>query len=168
MENTSEQINKIELAKEFATKKFAEAGMDNHFLDVYQILQDDFGVEDQNILAAALLHDALEDTNTTYEELEQIFGKEIADMVDEVSHPKNYNDEQRKEYHEKLKHISPGAKLVKLADFASHLKPGPYLVKHPNYIATIKDFLETCSDSKAKETTTALAAENERPLTVLE
>ena len=164
MENKTEQGNKTALAKEFAARKFAEAKVGSHYLDVCQILQDDFGVEDQDILAAALLHDTLEDTNTTHEELEQHFGKSVADIVEEVSHPKNYNDVQRKEYHEKLKHISTGGKLVKLADFASHLKPGPYLVNHPNYFAQINDFLASCPDSKAKDYVFALVSDLEKQL----
>ena len=111
----------IESAKEFAAKKFAEAGTGNHYLEVCQILQEEFHVEDQDLLVAGLLHDTLEDTNTTYEEIEKIFGKKVADMVEEVSHPKNYKGEQVKEYYEKLKHISDGGKMIKLADFKSHL-----------------------------------------------
>ena len=36
---------------------------------------------DQELLAAAALHDTLEDTDTTYEQLEQEFGKRVADLV---------------------------------------------------------------------------------------
>lgn len=38
------------------------------------------------ILSAGLLHDTLEDTKTTYEELKQEFGQKIADLVHEVTH----------------------------------------------------------------------------------
>ncbi len=41
---------------------------------------------DYELLCAALLHDTLEDTETTYEELVEEFGKEIADLVNEVTH----------------------------------------------------------------------------------
>src|SRR5688572_13583493 len=111
----------IELTQEFAAKKFAEAGTGNHFLEVYGILRGKFGVEDQNVLVAGLLHDILEDTSATYEEIEAMFGREVADMVEEVSHPKHYDAQQKKEYYEKIKHISWGGKMIKLADFASHL-----------------------------------------------
>ncbi|MEY4602538.1 MAG: putative domain Metal dependent phosphohydrolase [Candidatus Parcubacteria bacterium] len=155
-----EPQNKIELAKEFAAKKFQEVGTGNHFLEVYQILQDDFGVDDQNILVAGLLHDTLEDTNTTSEEIEQVFSKEVALMVEEVSHPKNYNAEQKKEYYEKIKHISYGGKMIKLADFASHLQKfiGAFTGEnnlpkftYNEYCIFIRSFLESCDDSPAKE-----------------
>jgi len=155
-----EPQNKIELAKEFAAKKFKEAGTGNHFLEVCDILQHDFGIDDSDILTAALLHDTLEDTDTTYEEIEQTFSKEVADMVEEVSHPKNYNAEQKKEYYEKIKHISYGGKMIKLADFASHLREfigaftGENNLKkftYNEYCLYIRSFLESCEDSPAKK-----------------
>lgn len=154
-----ESQNRIELTKDFATRKFAEAGIGNHFLEVYQILKDEFGVTDENVLVAGLLHDTLEDTLTTYEEIENTFGKEVANMVEEVSHPKNYNAEQKKEYYEKIKHISEGGKMIKLADFKSHLVKfiGAFTGEnnlpkftHNEYTQYILSFLESCADSEAK------------------
>ena len=58
---------------------------------IFSILQNNLKVQDENILIAGLLHDTLEDTETTYEELVENFSKEVADIVQEVSHPKNYN-----------------------------------------------------------------------------
>ena len=158
--------NKIKLAKEFADKKFKEAGTGNHFLEVHDILHDEFGVDDTDILVGSLLHDTLEDTDTTYGEIEKIFSKEVADLVEEVSHPKNYNDEQKKEYYEKIKHISPGAKMSKLADFKSHLVKfvGAFTgdsdypkITHTLYTDSILSFLEYCEDSEAKKTVFELA-----------
>ena len=160
MEDQMEMENKIELAKEFAAEKFKEAGAGNHFLEVCQILQDEFGVEDQDVLVAGLLHDTVEDTDTTLEEIEKTFGKNVADMVEEVSHPKNYNAEQKKEYYEKIQHISSGGKMIKLADFTSHLRKyiAPYIGAHGypksdtnGYILLIRPFLESCPDSNAKD-----------------
>ena len=154
---------KIELAKKFAQKKFTEAGIKNHFLEVFQILQDKLGVNDRDILVAGLLHDTLEDTSTTYEEIEKVFSKEVANLVQEVSHPKNYNREQKLEYYERIKTISPGAKLIKMADFASHLQNfakiyerneqhlHPKFVNNDKYIASIREFLDTCKESVSKE-----------------
>ena len=104
----------------------------------------------------------LEDTNTTYEEIMKTFSKEVADLVEEVSHPKNYTKEQKIEYYEKIKHISSGAKLIKMADFTSHLKKfikiyerneqhlHPKFVNNDKYIISIREFLDTCEDSDGK------------------
>jgi len=160
----------IESAKKFASRKFAEIGTGNHYLEVCQILQDEFHVEDQDVLVAGLLHDTLEDTNTTHDEIEGIFGKKVADMVEEVSHPKNYNAEQKKEYYEKIKDISWGGKMIKLADFKSHLVKfiGAFTGKnnlpkftHTEYTDYILSFLESCPDSEARNTVFQLAKEFE-------
>jgi len=151
------------MAKQFATEKFTEAGRKNHFLDVFQILQNEFGVVDKDILVAGLLHDTLEDTSATYEEIEKTFSRNIADLVKEVSHPKNYNQEQKLEYYEKIKTISPAAKSIKLADFTSHMRNFikiyergeqhlyPKFANNDKYIASIREFLESCTESVGKE-----------------
>lgn len=155
--------NKIELAKKFAKMKFTEVGRKNHFLDVFQILQNKLNVTDSDVLIAGLLHDTLEDTSTTYEEIKEVFSKEVADLVQEVSHPKNYNQEQKLEYYERIKTISPGAKFIKMADFASHLQNFskiyerneqhlyPKFTNNDKYIKSIREFLDTCDDSVGKE-----------------
>lgn len=42
--------------------------------------------DDEELIAAAWLHDTLEDTATTYEEIEKEFGKRVADLVFELTH----------------------------------------------------------------------------------
>jgi GTP pyrophosphokinase len=42
--------------------------------------------KDENLLCAGLLHDTIEDTNTSYGELYVTFNKDVADLVREVSH----------------------------------------------------------------------------------
>jgi len=172
-----DNIDKIELAKEFARKKFETAGTGNHFLEVCQILQDEFGIDESHLLMAGILHDTLEDTDTTYEELKETFSKDVANLVEEISHPQNYNHEQRIQFYEKLKSISPRAKMIKMADFTSHLisfikiyKDGkqsfyPKFVNNDKYVASIRDFLNTCEDSYAKKLVSKLADELETYLT---
>jgi guanosine-3',5'-bis(diphosphate) 3'-pyrophosphohydrolase len=88
----------------------------NHPIQVAHILvQAD--VEDPEVLAAALLHDSIEDTNTSFEELEIVFGYGIANIVAECTDDKRLSKHERKQA--QIDHaatISRKAKLVKLAD----------------------------------------------------
>lgn len=74
-------------------------------------------IADPVVLAAALLHDTIEDTNTTLDELEIIFGYEIANIVAECTDDKRQSKLERKRA--QIDHaagLSDKAKLVKLAD----------------------------------------------------
>jgi len=165
-------MDNVERAKEFATKKFSEVNVQNHFLEVYGFLKEDFKVEDENTLIAGLLHDVLEDTNTTEKEMLEKFGRDVLNLVLEVSHPKDWKDPTRPEmtkqdlmteYYEHIRKISDGAKLIKIADFTSHMGNFieiyqkneqhlyPKFVNNDKYIAQIQNFLNSCVDSLAKE-----------------
>ena len=88
----------------------------NHPIQVaYILVQAD--VEDPIVLAAALLHDTIEDTKTTHDEIEIVFGHEIANIVSECSDNKSLDKLERKQAQvDKAAHVSTRAKLVKLAD----------------------------------------------------
>ena len=74
-------------------------------------------IEDPEVLAAALLHDTIEDTNTSLEELEIVCGYAIAGIVNECTDNKKLNKLERKQAQiDHAAHISRKAKLVKLAD----------------------------------------------------
>src|SRR4051794_38560648 len=68
----------------------------NHPLALANILISEGHVEDPDVLVAALLHDTVEDTDTTTDELEQEFGKRIAEIVAEVTDDKSLPKEERK------------------------------------------------------------------------
>jgi guanosine-3',5'-bis(diphosphate) 3'-pyrophosphohydrolase len=75
------------------------------------------GVTQPEVLCAALLHDTIEDTETTPDELEAHFGARIAAIVLEVTDDKNLPKAERKQHQiEHAPHASTEAKLVKLAD----------------------------------------------------
>jgi guanosine-3',5'-bis(diphosphate) 3'-pyrophosphohydrolase len=88
----------------------------NHPIQLaYILVQAD--IEDPVVLAAALLHDTLEDTNTTHDEIEIVFGHEIANIVGECSDDKRLSKQERKQAQvDHAANLSPKAKLVKLAD----------------------------------------------------
>lgn len=95
----------------------------NHPLAIAHILCSLGGVTDATVIAAALLHDTVEDTETSPEELEREFGREVASIVAEVTDDKRLPKEERKRLQiVKSKSKSDGAKLVKLADKISNLR----------------------------------------------
>jgi GTP diphosphokinase / guanosine-3',5'-bis(diphosphate) 3'-diphosphatase len=88
----------------------------NHPIELaYILVQAD--IEDPVVLSAALLHDTIEDTNTTHDELVIVFGHEIANIVGECSDDKSLGKNERKQAQiDHAARISQKAKLVKLAD----------------------------------------------------
>jgi len=93
----------------------------NHPTEVAQILMS-CDITDYKTLIAGILHDTIEDTKTTYDELVTEFGKDIADIVQECTDDKSLAKILRKKAQiEHSKSISKEAKCVKLADKYSNL-----------------------------------------------
>src|SRR5262245_39968380 len=87
------------------------------------LLANEGAVSEAEVLAAALLHDTIEDTETTAAELERAFGGAVTGMVLEVTDDKSLPKAERKRLQvEHAPHISRGAKLVKLADKICNLR----------------------------------------------
>lgn len=83
------------------------------------------GTKDEII--AAIAHDTIEDTNTTYEEIKTLFGKKVADLVKEIT---NNTDEilkvgKEKYMSDKLLHLSDSALFIKLCDMLHNGKDYP-------------------------------------------
>lgn len=95
----------------------------SHPLRVVMILWDEADVRDQTVLQAALLHDTLEDTNATEEEIKNLCGLEVLEIVKEVTNDPTLSGEQNKQ--RQVDHV-PGmsheAKLVKLADRLDNIR----------------------------------------------
>jgi guanosine-3',5'-bis(diphosphate) 3'-pyrophosphohydrolase len=95
----------------------------NHPIAVANVLANEAAITDATTLAAALLHDTIEDTDTTVEELEGEFGLEIAAVVLEVTDDKKLPKQVRKRLQiEHAATLSRNAKLVKLADKICNLR----------------------------------------------
>ncbi|APV52309.1 phosphohydrolase [Betaproteobacteria bacterium GR16-43] len=95
----------------------------NHPIALTQVLKVEAGVSDIDVLAAALLHDTIEDTETTAEELQREFGPRIAGIVAEVSDDTSLPKVERKRLQvEHAATLSREAKLVKLADKICNLR----------------------------------------------
>lgn len=95
----------------------------NHPIAVARVLCEEAGVTDAAVLCAALLHDTVEDTDTSSEELDTQFGAEIRGIVMEVTDDKRLPKEERKRLQvEHAAGISHAAKLIKLADKICNLR----------------------------------------------
>ena len=94
----------------------------NHPISVANIISEIGNVEDPAVLAAALLHDTLEDTETTVEELIDNFGQRVCSLVQEVTDDKTLPRLQRKQRQiDHANEISEGAVLIKLGDKISNV-----------------------------------------------
>ncbi|XP_063978302.1 guanosine-3',5'-bis(diphosphate) 3'-pyrophosphohydrolase MESH1 [Diachasmimorpha longicaudata] len=95
----------------------------NHPLGVAKILTEEGDVHDPVVIISAILHDTVEDTETTFEEIEQEFGAEVKLVVSEVTDDKTLPKMERKQLQiDHSPHISHEAKLVKLADKIYNLR----------------------------------------------
>ena len=95
----------------------------NHPITLANILCNEVHVTDNEVICAALLHDTVEDTDTTEAELGQEFGATICGIVMDVTDDKALGKAERKQLQiEHAAHISDQAKLVKLADKISNLR----------------------------------------------
>lgn len=94
----------------------------NHPLEVAELLARVGRVTDPEVLAAALLHDTIEDTDTQPEEISTIFGDRVLSLVLECTDDKSLPKAERK--HQQVvnaPHKSDEAKLIKIADKISNM-----------------------------------------------
>jgi guanosine-3',5'-bis(diphosphate) 3'-pyrophosphohydrolase len=95
----------------------------NHPIQLANVLWQEGGVTDPVVIAAALLHDTIEDTETSWQELRGEFGDEIADIVVEVTDVQWLKKIVRKRLQvARTRHASESARLVKLADKICNLR----------------------------------------------
>lgn len=95
----------------------------NHPISLANILCNEGHVTDTDVICGALLHDTIEDTETSEQELIDEFGLTISDIVMEVTDDKTLPGPERKRLQvEHAAHASDKAKLVKLADKIANLR----------------------------------------------
>jgi guanosine-3',5'-bis(diphosphate) 3'-pyrophosphohydrolase len=103
-------------------KNIAKDPYINHPIEVAALLAvEDIGV-DKDVLVAALLHDTIEDTSVTRDDIVERFGARVAAIVAECSDDKSLPKVERKKVQiEHAAQVSYSAALVKLADKLSNL-----------------------------------------------
>ena len=123
-------LSKLLEAASFAAKKHIgqnrkgldEAPYINHPLEVANLLVNVGKVEDYDTLIAAVLHDTVEDTDATREEIAERFGEKVASIVMEVTDDKSLPKQERKQKQvEHAPHLSTAAKQLKMCDKISNI-----------------------------------------------
>jgi GTP diphosphokinase / guanosine-3',5'-bis(diphosphate) 3'-diphosphatase len=95
----------------------------NHLLDVARLVADALETPDEPLVMAALLHDTVEDTDTTPEELVRLFGSDVASLVAEVTDDTTLPKAERKRL--QIEHgpmRSRRGQMIKIADKISNLR----------------------------------------------
>lgn len=124
-------MNRILQATHFAAEKHSRqrrkntAGSPyiNHPIEVAFHLSSVGGITDEDILLAALLHDTIEDTETSRDEIIYLFGEAVASLVMECTDDKSLPKLERKRLQiENAPKKSPGAKMIKIADKTCNLR----------------------------------------------
>ena len=124
-------IVRILSAAEFAAHKHAgqrrkgaaQEPYINHVIEVARLVAENSELQDVELVMACLLHDTVEDTDATTEQLTAIFGNDVASLVAEVTDDKTLPKETRKELQIKnASHKSPRAQTLKVADKISNLR----------------------------------------------
>jgi GTP diphosphokinase / guanosine-3',5'-bis(diphosphate) 3'-diphosphatase len=143
----------------------------NHPIALVSILALEAGINDRDTLCAALLHDTIEDTDTSVEELVETFGAEVAALVQEVTDDKRLPKEERKQLQiEHAIHLSSKARLVKLADKIANLRDmadsppaGWSLARRQEYFDWAKQVVERIADPPAQLLALFKASYQRRP-----
>ncbi len=113
----------------------------NHVADVASRLARSPRATEASVIAA-ILHDTVEDTETSLQTIRDRFGHEVADLVAEVTDDKALDkDERKRRQVEEAPHKSEGAKRIKLADKASNLTSLADSPPHRWDVARKRDYL---------------------------
>jgi guanosine-3',5'-bis(diphosphate) 3'-pyrophosphohydrolase len=95
----------------------------NHLAEVAELVARATRGADPDVIVAAVLHDTVEDTQTTFDQVKDQFGARVAELVQEVTDDKTLPKQTRKDLQiEHAAHASRGAQIIKLADKTSNVR----------------------------------------------
>jgi len=98
----------------------------NHLVEVALLLSTVGGIRDLDTLIAAILHDVVEDTPTTLDEVTERFGSRVHELVETLSDDKSLPKAERKrKVLEHLVSADESVKVIKLADLCSNIESVP-------------------------------------------
>jgi guanosine-3',5'-bis(diphosphate) 3'-pyrophosphohydrolase len=100
----------------------------SHVFRVCLVLRQTFGIDDDAVLTASVLHDTIEDTTTDFDDLAELFGPQVAGWVALLSKDKRQQDGLREEAYKKGLASTPWqVKACKLADVYDNLLDSAHL-----------------------------------------
>jgi len=122
-------VSNVESAEFFAKDKHKDMTRNDgitpysdHLEDVVSLLKS-LGIIDEDVLCSGWLHDTIEDTDTTFDDLYERFGKKVAVLVFSLSKDKKLPKKEREQlYVKQLKDAPLDAKIIKLCDISANLK----------------------------------------------
>ena len=127
-------------AKNFAKKKHTGQLRKNGKTTTFSHLQDvvknlkKMKVTNEDIICAGWLHDTIEDTETDYDMIKDLFGKRVADIVVSVTKDNRLPKKQREaKYAKDLRTSNAKAKLVKIADILANVNDAPNAGKNARW-----------------------------------
>lgn len=127
----STDIIRITQALDFAAKKHVHQRRKgelqepyiNHLTEVARLLAEATQGQDTELVIAGLLHDSIEDQNVSRQEIAELFGEEVAEIVSEVTDNKSLPKQERKRLQaETAGKKSEKARLLKIADKTANLR----------------------------------------------
>ena len=127
MEGLTKIMKAVDAAARWHThqrrKGVAQEPYVNHLIEVASLVTQATEGRELDVVIAALLHDAVEDQDATFEQIAREYGQKVAAIVKEVTDDKSLPKAERKRLQvESAGHKSREAKLIKLADKTSNLR----------------------------------------------
>jgi guanosine-3',5'-bis(diphosphate) 3'-pyrophosphohydrolase len=126
----------------------------SHPFRVCLVVREVFGFDDPRMLAAALLHDTIEDTTTDFDDIEEAFSREIAEWVACLSKDKRLPEATReREYVERLMAAPWQVQACKLADVFDNLTDASSMPekRRPHSLKRAGQYLEALAKNPAPE-----------------
>ena len=122
-------MSKLQSAENFAKERHSGMIRKDGITSYYEHLAGvvarlkNLGITDEEVLSSAWLHDIIDDTETSFDELDQRFGSKVAVMVLSISKDKSLpRTKQEEQYVKQLKESAFDAKLIKLCDISASLR----------------------------------------------
>jgi GTP pyrophosphokinase len=120
----------LELAKREHDGQFRDSGISYiiHPIRTTLILPEELGIQDIDMLCAALLHDSIEDGVVSVEEIKRVFGLEVSRIVEKVTRFRSQNEDEEEKVKAKAEKFQQIAqedekvRIIKLCDVLDNMR----------------------------------------------